>query len=83
MLDQLVGDLAGQVRRNRKTDSDEASRLREDRCVQPDHLALNIEKRSAGVPWVNRSIGLNEVFDVEDAHARATLRTHDSGRDRM
>ena len=45
----------------RKADPDRTSRRREDRGVDADHLALQIEQRTSRIALVDRGVGLKEV----------------------
>ena len=51
----------GEVGRDREADADVAAARREDRGVDPDHLAAQIEGRAAGVAAIDRRVDLQEV----------------------
>ena len=64
--DQLLGDLLGGVDRDREADADVAARLTGlDLRVDPDHLALGVDQRTARVAGVDRRVGLDRVLDRE------------------
>ena len=58
--DQLVHDPPGQVDRDAETDALVAPAVGGDRVVDPDHLALHIDQRSARIARVDRRVGLQE-----------------------
>lgn len=58
---------------NGKADADAAAARREDRGVDPDKLAVEVQQRAAGIAAVNRGVGLNEIlqpFKVQAAAAK-------------
>ena len=69
------------VGRNREGDADVAARGREDRRVDADHLAVEVEGRAAGVAAVDRRVDLHEVVIGAGADVAAEGRD-DAGRDR-
>src|SRR5205823_7927693 len=72
--DQLVHDLAGHADRDRKADADIAASRCQDRGVDADNPALQIDERPAGIARVDRGVGLNEIliaFDTKTAPERA------------
>ena len=60
-LDQLLDDRPGDVAGDGEADADAAAGRREDRGVDADHLAVEVEHRPAGVAAVDRRVGLQEV----------------------
>src|SRR6202022_3981297 len=62
-------------------DADTAARRREDRGVDADDLALEVEGRTAGVAAVHRRIDLQEVVIGSRANL-AAARRNDAGGDR-
>ena len=77
---QLLDDVERRPRRNREGDADVAARRAEDRRVDADHLALEVERRAAGVALVHGRVDLDEVVG-----ARADVaaeRRDDAGRHR-
>ena len=59
------------------------ARLREDRAVDPDQVAGGVDQRAAGIPGVDRGVGLDEVLEAADAEVVAAKRAHDARRDRV
>src|SRR3954451_7390853 len=69
--DELLGDPLDLVARDREAQPDAAALLlvaaerlaaeRGDRRVDPDHLALGVDERAAGVARVDRRVGLHRV----------------------
>src|SRR5690606_12430809 len=57
----LVNPRTGQPRGNREPDPDTASRRREDRGVDADHLPVDADERPARVAAIDRGIRLDEV----------------------
>jgi hypothetical protein len=62
LLELLHHELHG-IGRNGESDADEASRGREDRGIDPDHLALHVEGRTAGITFIDRRIDLDEIVE--------------------
>src|SRR5262249_19075102 len=62
-LDQHLGDLAGEVDRDRKAQPDRptAAVARADRAVQPDHRTGRVHQRATGVAGVEGGVGLDGV----------------------
>src|SRR5690606_887650 len=73
--DKLLDDRLGGLGRDCETDADAAARGREDRVVDPDHVALHVEQRTAGVAAIDAGVGL----DVAVVGARSGGAVH--GRD--
>src|SRR5262245_37352539 len=48
-------------RRHREADADRAAGGRDDRCIDADHLAVEVEQRAAGIAAVDGGVGLNVV----------------------
>ncbi len=72
-LNKLVGEGFRHIAWNGKADADAAAARREDRGVDPDKLAVEVQQRAAGVAAVNRGVGLNEIlqpFKVQAAAAK-------------
>src|SRR4029077_16410160 len=80
MLFKLGNNSADGVRRDRKGDTDRAARRREDGGIDTDHVAIGIECRPAGIPFVDRRIDLDEVV-IRTGADIATARRHDAGCD--
>src|SRR5262249_13785508 len=78
--DQLSHHGLHHVRRDREADADVAARAREDRRVDTDELAVQIDERATGVAGVDRRIGLDEVLVALRVDARAPERADDSRR---
>ena len=83
-LQQLAHDRLGDFGWNRKTDADVAAASRQDRRVNANEFAAQVDERAARVARVDRCIGLNKVFvRVGAADTGAALRTDDAGRYRV
>ena len=70
------------IRRNRETDPVIAGVIgRKDCCIDPDDLTLVVQKRAAGVPMIDRSVGLDDVIDDSTIGRlnRTAKRTDDAG----
>src|SRR3546814_989048 len=80
-LTQLRCDAGSQLRGDREANADGSAGLREDRRVKADHVAVEIEQRTAGVAAVDRGIGLDEVVIGTLADIAASCRD-DAGRHR-
>src|SRR5206468_13082396 len=55
---QLLDDRLGEVRGDRKADSHVAARLAEDRAVDADDLAFDVQQWAARIAGIDRSIRL-------------------------
>jgi hypothetical protein len=77
-----VGDRARHVARDREADALVAARAREDRGVDADQLAAQVDERAAGVAGVDRRVGLDEVLVLGDVESAAGRR-HDAHRHRL
>ncbi|MDR7513125.1 MAG: hypothetical protein QN147_14035, partial [Armatimonadota bacterium] len=79
--DELVHDGAGVVHRDREAD---ALRVTDDRRVDADQPPARVEQRAAAVAGVDRSVGLDQVFDHEVGPGldAAVQRADDADRDR-
>src|SRR5690606_33388152 len=93
-LDQILHYAAREIRRYRKTVPLVVTRRRRDRGIDPDHCALEVDERTAGVARIDDGIRLNEVLDgiakavvggfqagIDDVQ-RTTLCADDAARDR-
>ena len=69
------------VGRNGEGDADRAAGRREDRGVDADHLAVDVEGRAAGIALVDRRVDLDEIVIGAGADVAAAGRD-DAGRDR-
>ena len=61
VLAELVDDGNGARRRHRETDTDRAARGRNDRGVDADDFAVEVEQRTAGIAPVDGGVGLDVV----------------------
>ena len=59
---QLLDDRLGEIRGNREADSHVATGFAEDRAVDADHLAVDVQQRAARIAGIDRGIRLNEVI---------------------
>ena len=86
-LDQLIDDSPDEVARNRKSNALVAAAglpvgaLADDAGVDADELTAHVDERPAGISWINRGIGLNEIFVFRKPHVRAAERADDARRD--
>src|SRR5262249_38610543 len=62
------------VGRNAEANADRATGRRDDRGVDGDHLAVGVERRSAGVALVDRRVDLDEVVIRTGAYVAAARR---------
>ena len=60
LVAKLGVDLAGHVRGDREAD---AGAPGDDRGVDPDHLALHVHERTAGVAGIDGGVGLQKVVE--------------------
>src|SRR5258708_3368762 len=70
--DQFLHDAAGHADRHGEADPDIAAAGGEDRGVDPDHLAVEVDQWPARVAGIDRGVGLDEIlvaFDAEPAAA--------------
>ena len=74
--DEAFHDIACQVRRYCKADAAGSGENGSFNAGRP----LNIHERATRVTWINRGIGLNDVFVLNDTHATAALGVHDAHR---
>src|SRR6185312_4487427 len=72
LVAQLRDDVLHSVGRNVESDADRAARRREDRRVDTDHVAVDVEGRATGVAFVDRGVDLNEVVIRTGADIAAT-----------
>ena len=61
VLAQLFNDFFREIDRNGKAYADIAAGLTEDRAIDAHNFPGGIDQRSAAVPRIDRSIGLNKV----------------------
>ena len=79
-LHQVLDDLLGGRGRNVEGDADTAARRREDRGVDADDLAVEVEGRAARIAAVDRGVDLEEVVIGAGADV-AAARRDDAGGD--
>ena len=79
VLDQLVDDLLDGRGRDREGDADIAAIGREDRGVDADHLAVEVEGRATGIAGVDRRVDLQEVAVGRAADVAAAGRDDTDG----
>jgi hypothetical protein len=56
-----------------EADAHVATAAAEDRRVDTDHLAVEVDQRTARIAGVDGGVGLDEILVVADAHAGAPL----------
>jgi hypothetical protein len=78
---KLVGDVHGDVDRDREGEPHESAGTAVDLGIDADDLTAQIEERTARVAGVDRNVGLDERYEAL-LWQRAPLRAHDTGRDR-
>src|SRR5581483_5456117 len=61
-LAELIDHPGHGLRRHRKADADRAARWRDDRRVDADDLAVEIEQRTTGVAAIDRGVGLDVII---------------------
>ena len=71
-FDHLIGQVFHHVARNREADTNVTAVRRQNRGVDTDQLAVEVNQRAAGVTAVNRRIGLDKVFIIFNVQAATT-----------
>ena len=71
---QLFGNRPGHVDRDRETDAHVTAAAAEDRGVDANHLAIEIDQRSTRITRIDRGICLDEVLVIGDRDLRSSLR---------
>ncbi len=71
VADQLVHDLARHVDRHREADADISAGWGNDRGVDTDDPALQVDERATRIARIDRGIGLDEVLVTLDARTAA------------
>ena len=79
VLHQILDDFARGRGGNGEGDADIAARRREDRGVDADHLAVEVEGRTAGIAAVHRRVDLDEVVIGAGADVAAAGRDDAGG----
>ena len=79
-LAKLVDDRDRGLRGHREADADRAAGGRDDRRIDADHLAVEIEQRAAGIAAIDGGVGLDVVV-IGTGIDVAVARRHDAGRD--
>src|SRR5262249_45469165 len=79
LLLELVDDALHGVGRDGEGDADRAARRREDRSVDADHRAVDVERRAAGIAAVHRRVDLDEVVIGTGADVAAARRDDAGG----
>src|SRR5712692_7247956 len=69
--DELLHDAARHGDRHREADADIAAARRQDRGIDADALALQVDQRAARIALVDRRVGLDEILVALDAEAAA------------
>jgi len=83
VLQEVVDHPPREIAGNGEPDALIAAALAEDGRVDANQLAARVDQRAAGVAWVDRRIGLNEVFVSGDAKAGPAQRRDDAERHRL
>src|SRR5688572_33057309 len=78
MLHDLVHYAADHVHGDRETNSVRSESLRKHSGVDADQLAFRVDQGAARVAEVNRSIRLDEVFEIGDSEPAAAGRADDA-----
>ena len=78
VLAQLIDDGDRAVGGHREADADRAAGRRDDRGVDADHFAVEVEQRSAGIAAIDGGVGLN-VIVVRPRIDVAVARRDDAG----
>ena len=65
VLDELACDVLDGVDRDGEADADVAAGLALDLGVHADHVAVRVQKRTAGVAVVDGRVGLDGLVDLE------------------
>src|SRR5690349_7670287 len=78
--DDLVHHLSRHVDWNGKTDADIAAGWRNDGRVDADEFSAQADQCSAGIAWVDRGVGLDELLIALLADAGAPQRADKTGR---
>ena len=69
--DQVVLNALDHVGRDGETDANVATRGTDNRRIDADQATLQIHQRTTGVAGIDRSVGLDEIFEVFDAKPTA------------
>src|SRR5688572_2965732 len=78
LANQLRQDAPGNIYRNCKAHTRGCARRRKYLGVNPDHSSVRVEQRAAGVPRIDRSVGLYRPFDwLPGARGQRTLQSAD------
>jgi hypothetical protein len=59
LLLQLIGHASRQIDRDGKAQTRPWARTH--KGINPDHFSFAVNQRAAGIPWIDRRIGLNQV----------------------
>src|SRR5690606_14478369 len=80
LLEQGLHDRPRHVARDREADPHVAASARKDGRWNADELAFEVHERAARVAGIDRGVGLNEVFVLDDTEVRAPLSRDDAHR---
>ena len=75
---ELIDHRERGLRRHREADADRAARRRDDRGVDADHFAVEVEQRAARIAAIDGGVGLDVVV-VGTGIDVAVARRHDAG----
>ena len=80
-LRKLIHHLSRHVDRHRKADADVAAARRDDRRVDADQFAPQVDQAAAGITGIDRCIGLDEIFIAMLAKSSPPQCADEAGRD--
>ncbi len=79
VLQDLAHDRLGDVHGNGEADADVAAAVAEDRGIDADQLAPQVDERTTRVAGVDRGVGLDEILVAVRIDAAAPECAHDAG----
>src|SRR5204863_7469723 len=80
VADDLIADVACHIAGTRESDSLISAGFAQNRGADTDQPPFRIHQRTSGIPRIDRSIGLDEVFVVLYAKSSAAGCAHDTHR---
>ena len=82
VLYQLLRNVPGHVDRNSEANTNIACHAN-DGGIDADEFAAQADQRTTGVTWIDRSVGLDEIFIALDAETAPTERAYNAKRNRL